>query len=1253
MENHNYQKIILTFQDLGLWSIEFFKLSEDKQTLLTFCNSDMAPILHLTKDADELMLGYHDGKDWQHEKVKIALSTDYFLEFCFTLEEVFFYLNDEQLFVLSKELFKKINYVTVGVAPEMQGIKYFLLEDVRFDLQKAERVQKYLEATHYSGKYDEFIFNPEEDGHISLRLENVEKYYNQTFFIIGEKSDVIHSKVSLSLINGRLVLDYLENNKWLTYKLSLRDCWFWQENILLIDIYYDKHFIYFFINDNLIAFRRKEIIIGCNYFSVGIQERYIDGIYYLSEKILFSCKYSENNDLNQGVINNNDPDLSIILSVYADNYNHFLKTINCLYNLQKHTQSNYEIIFIDDGSTSEYLQIWLEDAIFFKNNVRFFTNSSNFGIARSRNLGGLKAQGKYLIFLDNDQTVLPDWDVKYINILEANVKCIVGEHKKHSKPFYASYAAEDENITELSYINGGGLALSKSNFIALGGFDEVFSPMYCEDSELSWRANGLGYDLIPLNLQDIIYHSNDSTIKKMPNSDNYLLVNNIKLIDKYKHKFDIATVSDKKRILFLMNSTFVGGAENALSNIITTEAIEKHVIILKKSNTWIQNKIEEYANYFYCLENYDINKIIYYCKLYDIDLIVFNNFNYDLKMLLVPKIKNYIEEIKIIDIICDNWYWNSLEKAAKIISGNVDDYLHKIDHFICKNKNMRNQFYKKNFYNITVIYNGVDNNHHFSYLANKNNKEFTAITVSRISQEKRLEILFEAAKKLPQIKFIIIGGPSGAVREEYYNQLKEESLLLKNLQMVGELSKPEVLQKLTEADIFVFTSKEEGCPNVLLEAMSVGLPIVAMQAIGVEEIVEENIGCLAETLEDFIQILCDLQQDSINLQQKSIYSQQMARTKYSIEKMINNYMAVFEKVLIEKNILQSSKSSLQVCILVPSLGIGGAEKIALEQTAYLNGNGLKCDLWYFNDYCSEFEPQKSLQYFIHKTQGKPKGLIENTDYDLYISHIIPVNELLGFENKKIINTIHSPAFWGRSNQHIEQVAKDTDLIYHCLSNFTYSMLAPYIYNNKFFILPHGVKEVVNINKEEAKRRLGLNIEDFVIASIGKNSKVKNVHKLLNIFEELIMQEPAKLILIGNMEINIDNGNYELDIMKRIENNSNILYLGVIQENIQNYLMAADCYINTSWSEGLPISIFEALSVGIPCFSHDVGAISEVINEENGFLLNVYSSETEFVNLIIQLKQGSISYQGIRNFFDFNYYLDRYYNIIKDCINEEL
>ncbi|MFY8298527.1 glycosyltransferase [Pseudoalteromonas sp. SS15] len=62
----------------------------------------------------------------------------------------------------------------------------------------------------------------------------------------------------------------------------------------------------------------------------------------------------------------------------------------------------------------------------------------------------------------------------------------------------------------------------------------------------------------------------------------------------------------------------------------------------------------------------------------------------------------------------------------------------------------------------------------------------------------------------------------------------------------------------------------------------------------------------------------------------------------------------------------------------------------------------------------------------------------------------------------------------------------------------------------------------------------------------------------------------------------------------------------------------DAIVNASESEGVPVSLMEAMSYGIPAIAPNVGGISELVNQSNGFLLSEYCLEEELVNAFIAL-----------------------------------
>ena len=85
---------------------------------------------------------------------------------------------------------------------------------------------------------------------------------------------------------------------------------------------------------------------------------------------------------------------SVIITAYnTENY-----IEKCLLSVFNQSYQNYEIIFVNDGSTDKTLQI----AKKFKNDKMLIINQTNKGVSYSRNIAVKKAKGDYILFLDSD-----------------------------------------------------------------------------------------------------------------------------------------------------------------------------------------------------------------------------------------------------------------------------------------------------------------------------------------------------------------------------------------------------------------------------------------------------------------------------------------------------------------------------------------------------------------------------------------------------------------------------------------------------------------------------------------------------------------------------------------------------------------------------------------------------------------------------------------------------------------------------------
>jgi len=142
-------------------------------------------------------------------------------------------------------------------------------------------------------------------------------------------------------------------------------------------------------------------------------------------------------------------------------------------------------------------------------------------------------------------------------------------------------------------------------------------------------------------------------------------------------------------------------------------------------------------------------------------------------------------------------------------------------------------YYTKMGFNVVQIPNAIDLN----LIPKKSNKQFKnqLIFAGRLSKEKGIEILLEAASQLPNNYHLLIAG-SGPL-EEKVRKLSDEKT---NLHYLGYQSKQNVLSLIRGSDLLIQPSLEEGISSTLLEAMACGTCVLGSDIEGISEVIENN-----------------------------------------------------------------------------------------------------------------------------------------------------------------------------------------------------------------------------------------------------------------------------------------------------------------------------------------------------------------------------------------------------------------------------
>lgn len=131
-----------------------------------------------------------------------------------------------------------------------------------------------------------------------------------------------------------------------------------------------------------------------------------------------------------------------------------------------------------------------------------------------------------------------------------------------------------------------------------------------------------------------------------------------------------------------------------------------------------------------------------------------------------------------------------------------------------------------------------------------------------------------------------------------------------------------------------------------------------------------------------------------------------------------------------------------------------------------------------------------------------------------------------------------------------------------------------------------------------------NKNDLTIISMGWMEKEKGVHDL---FEAtlLLKQVDIKINMVFLGDGTLKNELYNRS--KSLGNNSKIVYHfpgWIYGQDKINYLQNADIFVLSSYFEGMPNSLIESMASNLACISTDVGAVSDIIDDNyNGFLYN--------------------------------------------------
>ena len=162
------------------------------------------------------------------------------------------------------------------------------------------------------------------------------------------------------------------------------------------------------------------------------------------------------------------------------------------------------------------------------------------------------------------------------------------------------------------------------------------------------------------------------------------------------------------------------------------------------------------------------------------------------------------------------------------------------------------------------------------------------------SQRRKLEAFGIVAKRVPEAKLRLLG--EGPLRSLIIRYMQRKGLQ-ENVEVVDSVPYENIDLYLGNSTIFVLPSLNEGLPNALLQAMAVGLPIVASKVGGIPEAISDGVdGVLVNpgSPHELANEIINLLEDRKKALQLGCNAKASAE-RYRVGRIIRKYIDLFER----------------------------------------------------------------------------------------------------------------------------------------------------------------------------------------------------------------------------------------------------------------------------------------------------------------------------------------------------------------------
>jgi glycosyltransferase involved in cell wall biosynthesis len=238
-----------------------------------------------------------------------------------------------------------------------------------------------------------------------------------------------------------------------------------------------------------------------------------------------------------------------ILSIILATFNRGKYILDAIESIQAMSFKDWELIIVDDGSTDQtniVISKCLDDE-----RIHYLYNETNQGVSFARNLGLQKSKGKYIAYLDSDNTYSSSFMSHAIEFLEKNKNfdlvygaLLTSSHGEENKPILFKEFSKRQ-LLEFNYIDINTVVHRRKLYELFGGFDESLNRLVDWDLILKYTQNNdaKGLAIVAANYREL----DELRISK----NNLAGINRVKILSKWPPRN--INVSSLK-VLYVLNS---------------------------------------------------------------------------------------------------------------------------------------------------------------------------------------------------------------------------------------------------------------------------------------------------------------------------------------------------------------------------------------------------------------------------------------------------------------------------------------------------------------------------------------------------------------------------------------------------------------------------------------------------------------------------------------------------------------------------